>query len=58
MGACPRWNRGIWRCWVEFGHGNVVAGLMKRSAKEIEVLGVGDPAGLEAALGRLSSSTD
>ncbi|HDR06211.1 MAG TPA: [acyl-carrier-protein] S-malonyltransferase [Candidatus Coatesbacteria bacterium] len=32
---------------VEFGNGNVLAGLMKRCAPAVRVLNVGDPAGLE-----------
>jgi len=43
---------------VEFGNGNVLAGLLKRCAPGIRVLGVGDPAGLEgtrAELGTLGS---
>jgi [acyl-carrier-protein] S-malonyltransferase len=49
-----RWleRRGV-ELAVEFGHGKVVAGLLRRSAKGIEVLGLGDPAGLESAAERL-----
>ena len=49
-----RWleRRGV-ELAVEFGHGKVVAGLLRRSAKGLEVLGLGDPAGLESAVERL-----
>jgi [acyl-carrier-protein] S-malonyltransferase len=38
---------------VEFGNGNVIAGLLKRCAPGIRVLGVGDPAGLESTRAEL-----
>jgi [acyl-carrier-protein] S-malonyltransferase len=40
---------------VEFGNGNVLAGLMKRCAPGVRVLGVGDPAGLESARAELAA---
>ena len=41
---------------VEFGNGNVIAGLLKRCAPGIRVLGVGDPAGLEGTRAELKAS--
>jgi [acyl-carrier-protein] S-malonyltransferase len=38
---------------VEFGHGRVAAGLMKRCAKEIKVLNVGDPDNLKKTVEEL-----
>ena len=38
---------------VEFGNGNVLAGLLKRCAPGIRVLGVGDPAGIESTRAEL-----
>jgi [acyl-carrier-protein] S-malonyltransferase len=53
---CARWltNRGV-ETAVEFGHGRVIAGLMKRSAKGLKVLSLGDPEGLEKAIESLTS---
>jgi [acyl-carrier-protein] S-malonyltransferase len=39
--------------FIELGPGNVLAGLMKRINKDVEMLSVSDSASLEAAVARV-----
>ena len=41
--------------FIELGPGNVLAGLMKRINKDVEILSVSDGASLEATMGKLKA---